>query len=191
MTPTFLVARSGPCDAESASAKEDDHAALCWQALPQPSQVSPVDVQKSYAGTPTIGNAGSLWFPFHSPGATEAGQCGVERRPPVQERSELQAHEGTMLQSLAVEVRKGSGRSAGPCHTSSASFLGTPHRFATVAVRYAEGQLSTFGVAAVRAAISSCARKLLRARLIPAAPSSLTAASNSTLLCSARMTSRS
>ena len=58
----------------------------------------------------------------------------------------------------------------GPCHTSSASFLGTPHRFATVAVRYAEGQLSTFGVAAVRAAISSCARKLLRARLIPAAP---------------------
>jgi hypothetical protein len=55
-----------------------------------------------------------------------------------------------MLQCLAVEVRKGLGRSPGPCHTSSASFLSTPHRFATVAVRYAEGQLSTFGVAAVR-----------------------------------------
>jgi hypothetical protein len=31
-----------------------------------------------------------------------------------------------MLQRLAVEVRKGLGRSPGPCHTSSASFLGTP-----------------------------------------------------------------
>src|SRR6266513_3490145 len=36
-----------------------------------------------------------------------------------------------------------------PCHTPSASFLGT-HRFAMVAVRYAEGQLSAFGVAVVR-----------------------------------------
>ena len=54
-----------------------------------------------------------------------------------------------MLQCLAVEVGKGLGRSPGPRHTSSA-FLGTPHRFATAAARYAEGQLSTFGVAAVR-----------------------------------------
>ena len=38
-----------------------------------------------------------------------------------------------MLQCLAVEVRKGLGRSPGPCHTPSASFLGT-HRFATVAL---------------------------------------------------------
>src|SRR6478609_7835050 len=98
-----------------------------------------LDALKSYAGTPTIGNAGSLWFPFHSPGATEAGQCGVERRPPVQERSELQAHDAMVLQCPAVEVREGLGRSPGPCHTSSASFLGTPHRFATVAVRYARG----------------------------------------------------
>lgn len=30
------------------------------------------------------------------------------------------------------------------------SFLGTPHRSAMVVVRYAEGQLSSFGVAAVR-----------------------------------------
>ncbi len=35
----------------------------------QPSRVSPVGAQKGYAGTPTIGNARSLWFPFHSPGA--------------------------------------------------------------------------------------------------------------------------
>src|SRR6516225_1597001 len=27
-----------------------------------------LDARKSYAGTPTIGNARSLWFPFHSPG---------------------------------------------------------------------------------------------------------------------------
>jgi len=70
-----------------------------------------LDAPKSYAGTPTIGNARSLWFSFHSPGAMEAGQCGVERRPPDQERSELQAHEATVLQCLAVEVRKSLGRS--------------------------------------------------------------------------------
>ena len=75
------------------------------------------DVQKGYAGTPTIGNARSLWFPFHSPGATEAGQCGVERRPPVQERSELQAHDAMVLQCPAVEVREGLGRSPGLSHT--------------------------------------------------------------------------
>src|SRR5215469_9226532 len=48
-------------------------------------------------------------YGFHSirPAPWEASQCGVERRPPVQERSELQAHEATMLQCLAVEVRKG------------------------------------------------------------------------------------
>ena len=33
MTPTCLVVRAGPSDAESASTQEDDHAALCWQAL--------------------------------------------------------------------------------------------------------------------------------------------------------------
>ena len=27
-----------------------------------------VDAQKGYAGMPTIGNARSLWFSFHSPG---------------------------------------------------------------------------------------------------------------------------
>jgi hypothetical protein len=43
-------------------------------------------------------------FPFHSPGAMEAGSCGVERRPPVQGRSELQAHNATVLQCLAVGV---------------------------------------------------------------------------------------
>jgi hypothetical protein len=53
-----------------------------------------LDVQKGYAGTPTIGNARSLWFPFHSPGAM--GGESVWRRAstarPVQGRSELQAH---------------------------------------------------------------------------------------------------
>src|SRR4030095_6754838 len=31
-----------------------------------------LDARKSYAGTPTIGNVRSLWFPFHSPSAMEA-----------------------------------------------------------------------------------------------------------------------
>ena len=48
----------------SASTQEDDHADLCWQAL---------RTTVTYAGTPAIGNAGSLSFPFHSPGAMEAG----------------------------------------------------------------------------------------------------------------------
>jgi hypothetical protein len=67
-------------------------------------------------------------YGFHStrPAPWEAGQWGVERRPPVQGRNELQAHDTTVLQCLAVEVREGLGRSPGPCHTSSASFLGTP-----------------------------------------------------------------
>src|SRR6516165_12667095 len=83
----------------------------------QPSRVSPVRLRERYAGTPTIGNARSLSFPFHAPGAMEAGWCGVERRPPVQGRSELQAHDATVLQCLAVEVREGLGRSPGLCHT--------------------------------------------------------------------------
>jgi hypothetical protein len=33
VTPTCLVAQGRPCDAETASIQEDDHAALCWQAL--------------------------------------------------------------------------------------------------------------------------------------------------------------
>src|SRR5215467_9408642 len=55
-----LVARAGSCDAGSASTQEADHAAPCWQAL---------RTTVTYAGTPTIGNAQSLSFPFHSPGA--------------------------------------------------------------------------------------------------------------------------
>ena len=42
-----------------------------------------------------------------------------------QGRSELQTHDATVLQCLAVEVREGG--TPGLCHTSSASFLGTPH----------------------------------------------------------------
>ena len=84
----------------------------------QPSRVSPVRRTDRYAGTPTIGNARSLLFPFHSPGAMEAGWCGVERRPPVPGRSELQAHDATVLQSLAAEVREGLGRSPG-CYSGS------------------------------------------------------------------------
>jgi hypothetical protein len=66
-----------------------------------------------------------------------------------------------MLQCLAVELRKGSGRSARTVPYIIRFIPGHPTQVREVAVRYAEGQLSTFGVAAVRAAISSCARKLL------------------------------
>src|SRR4051794_14474327 len=40
------------------------------------------------------------------PDGMKAGQRGVERRPTVQKRSELQAHEATMLRGLAVESGK-------------------------------------------------------------------------------------
>ena len=40
-----------------------------------------VDAQKGYAGTSTIRNARSLWFPFHSPGAMACGSCGVDAEP--------------------------------------------------------------------------------------------------------------
>src|SRR5260370_10477643 len=66
----LLVARPGPCDAESASRQEDDHARRPMLAnTPHNRHRSTrLDARKSYAGTPTIGNARSLWFPFHSPG---------------------------------------------------------------------------------------------------------------------------
>lgn len=48
-----------------------------------------------------------------------------------------------MLQCLVAEFVKGVSRSPGWRYTSSASFQGTPHRLATVAVRYAKEQLST------------------------------------------------
>ena len=125
MTPTCLVVRAGSCDVGDcihprgrsrrpmlASTPHNHH----WSAR--------FDCQKGYADTPTIRNALSLSIPFHSPAAMEAGWCGLERRPPVQGWSELQAHDATVLQSLAVEVREGLGRSPGLCHTSSASLLG-------------------------------------------------------------------
>src|SRR5215510_4621156 len=56
---SYLLWLLGSCDAGSASTQEDDHAALCWRAL---------RTTVTYAGTPTIGNAQSLSFPFHSPG---------------------------------------------------------------------------------------------------------------------------
>jgi hypothetical protein len=120
VTPTRLVVRAGPCDAESASTQKDDHDALA-STLRNRHGSAWLDAQKGYAGTPTIRNALSLLFPFHSPAAM--GGVSVWRRAStaVQGRSELQPHDATVLQCLAVEVREGLGR-----HTSSAFFLGTP-----------------------------------------------------------------
>ena len=103
MTPTFLVARGGPCGAESTSPKRTITPPYAGKHSHNRHRSARLDAQKSYAGTPTIGNVQSLWFPFHSPDGMKAGQRGVERRPPVQKRSELQAHEATMLRCLAVE----------------------------------------------------------------------------------------
>jgi hypothetical protein len=65
------------------------------------------EAQKNYADTSTIRNARLLLFPFHSPGAMEACERGVERRPRVQERIKLQTRHATMIQRPAVEVGKG------------------------------------------------------------------------------------
>ena len=122
-----LVTRAGPCDAENPATQEDDHAALCWKALRTTATRHPASTYRKAKPARQILEMPSRYC-FHStrPTPWEASQCGVERRPPVQERSELQAHEATMLQCLAVEVRKGLGRSPGPCRTSSASFPGYP-----------------------------------------------------------------
>src|SRR3954468_2663728 len=88
-------------------AQEDDHAPMPASTPHHRHRSARLDAQKGYAATPIIGNVRSLWFPFHSPCAMEAGQYGVERR-----RGEGVSfrREGTMLQCPAVEVRKGSGR---------------------------------------------------------------------------------
>jgi len=127
VTPTCLVARAGPCDAESPATREDDHAVLMLASTPYNRHGSArFDAQKAMPIRQPLEMPGRYCFHSTRPTPWEASQCGVERRPPVQERSELQAHETTMLQCLAVEVRKGLGRSPGPCRTSSASFPGYP-----------------------------------------------------------------
>jgi len=100
---------------------------LCWQALHTTAAGQPGSThRKAMPIRQPLEMPGRYCFHSTRPTPWEASQCGVERRPPVQERSELQAHETTMLQCLAVEVRKGLGRSPGPCRTSSASFPGYP-----------------------------------------------------------------
>ena len=55
MTPACLVARAGPCDAESPATREDDHAVLMLASTPYNRHGSArFDVQKSYADTPTL-----------------------------------------------------------------------------------------------------------------------------------------
>ena len=73
MTPMCLVVRAGPCDAESASTKRTITPPYAGKHSHNRHGSARLDAQKSYAGTPTIGNAQSLWFPFHSPGTMEAG----------------------------------------------------------------------------------------------------------------------
>src|SRR3954449_10404133 len=68
-TPTCFVARAGLATRRVHPSIMDDHAALCRQALRTTVTGQPVRHTEGYAGTPTIRNARSLWFPFHSPGA--------------------------------------------------------------------------------------------------------------------------
>ena len=132
-----------PCDAESASTKRTITPPYAGKHSAQPSRVSPVRRTERLCRH-AMEMPGRYGFHSTRPAPWEAGQCGVERRPPVQGRSELQAHEATVLQCLAVEVREGLGRSPGPCHTSSASFLGTPQGSGR-SPGVMPGQLSTFG----------------------------------------------
>ena len=102
-----------------------------------------LDAQKGYAGTPWRCPVVMVSIPL----ARRHGKrvsVASSGRPPVQGRSELQAHQATVLECLAVEVREGLGRSPGPCHTSSASFLGTPQGSGR-SPGVMPGQLSTFG----------------------------------------------
>ena len=46
-----------------------------------------LNAPQSYVRIPTIGNARSLSFPFHSPAAMEAGWGGVDRPPPIRNKS--------------------------------------------------------------------------------------------------------
>src|SRR3954451_3518231 len=170
--------------------QEDDYAALCWQALAQPSQVSPVRCTEKLCRQANHWKCPVVMVSIPLPRRHESGLCGVERRPPVQKRSELQAHEATMLRCLAVESGKAREGLPGSCHASSASFL-APHQVSRWSpCVHVNGQL--------RPLVSqlSCCDLLLRQQAFasaakPAGSNSLTAASNLNLNCSAKkMTSR-
>src|SRR6516162_9474125 len=117
-----LVARAGPCDAESPATQEDDHAALCWQALRTNRHGSARSTyRKAMPARQPLEMPGRYSFHSTRPAPSEVSQCGVERRPPVRGRSELQAHDTTVLQCLAVEGKEGLGKIARAA-PSSASF---------------------------------------------------------------------
>ena len=114
MTPRCLVVRAGSCEAgDCIHLRGRSHRPMLASTPYNRHASARFDCQKGYADTPTIRNALSLSFPFRSPGDMEAGWCGVERRSSVQERSEIQAQEATMLQCLALEVREGFSLSFG------------------------------------------------------------------------------
>ena len=106
MTPTFFVSRPVFATRRVHPPERTITPPYAGKHSVQSSRVSPVRRTEGYADTPTIRNERSLLFSFHSPGGMEAGQCGVERRPPVQGRSELQAHDATVLHCPAVEGGK-------------------------------------------------------------------------------------
>ena len=122
-----LVARADPCHAGHASTKRTITPPYAGSTLRNRHGSARLDAQKGYAGTPTIRNARSLLFPFRSPGAMEGGSVRRRASTASSRGRELQAHDTTVLQCPAVEVGEGLGRSPGPRHTSTASFLG-PHK---------------------------------------------------------------
>ena len=151
MTPTCLVARAGPCDAESPATQEDDHAALCWQAL-----------RTTVTGQP--GSTHRKAMPIRQPLEMPGRYCFHSTRPAPWKRVsaalsiDRQSKSGvnfrrTRRRCFSVWLsRSGKAWEDRPDRAVRHPLRsqGTPHRFATVAVRYAEALLSTFGVAAVR-----------------------------------------
>ena len=139
MTPTCLVARAGPCDAESASTQEDDHAALCWQALRTTVTGQPGSMQErlcrhaNHWKCPVV----IVSIPLaRAPWKRASAALSVDR----QSKSGVNFRRTRRRASVSgCRGQERLGKIARTGHTSFASFQGTPPRFATVAVRYARG----------------------------------------------------
>ena len=110
--------------------------------------------------------------PTLPPEANPASIAGAAAPPVAAKTALAPANDATVAASEVASVRTCCRSSLKPISTRGRCLMSQP------------------AATAQDAAISSCAKKLMRARSIPATPNSLTAASNSTSLCSAPMTSR-
>ena len=161
MTPTCLVARTGPCDAEVQPPKRTSTPSYAGKHSARPSQVSPVRCTERYASTPTIRNARSLWFPFHPTGAMGCGSVASTRSRSSSEAPEpgpprlCAGRNRRRRRSATPGMARGESYVSVDCQPRAAPYVTRflprhPTRFGTVAVRYADALRSTFRVAALR-----------------------------------------